>query len=241
MSLRRLTWVLALTAAFSGSARAEPVSAGSNRTTTLEFKLGGYLPLIDREPSLTSKPYETVFGGSSMLLFEVEADRILWQKFGTLGIGVSAGYAEKYGRALITQGPSAGQPANDSTALKVVPLRALAVYRLEYGALKMGIPLVPYAKVGFVFTPWWITKGGSVEVAEGSKGSGVKYGYMFAGGISLMLDFLEPQMAKDFTTDIGVNHSYLFAEYVYEEVNNFGKPGLDLSSRHWMFGFALDF
>jgi hypothetical protein len=248
MTARQLGLGIALVGACAGVAPAEVVEPPravpmeQPRSATLEFKLGGYKPLIDREASLTGKPYEQIFGASSMLLFEVEIDRILWQKFGTLGLGFSIGYAEKYAKALISPGsPGAGTPSGETTSLKVIPVRLLAVYRFDYPALRMGIPLVPYAKAGLVAMPWWVAKGGRLEFADGNRGAGAKFGYSFHGGLSLMLDFLEPRMAKDFFTDVGVSHSYLFGEYVYENVNNFGKAGLDLSSRYWMFGFAMDF
>jgi hypothetical protein len=242
MSARQLSLATALAFTFGGGiARADVVFTEQPRSVTLEFKLGGYKPLIDREASLTGKPYDAIFGGSSMLLFEGEIDKIFWQKFGTAGLGFSIGYAEKYAPARVTTGDAAGSPANESTSLKVIPIRLLAVYRLDYGATHMGIPLVPYGKAGLVAMPWWTSKGGSLEFADGNRGAGTKFGYCFTGGLSLMLDFLEPRMAKDFSTDVGVSHSYLFGEYVYEEVNTFGKAGLDLSSRHFMFGFAMDF
>ncbi len=241
MSARQLSLAAALVYAGIGVARADVVYTESPRSVTLEVKLGGYKPLIDREASLTGKPYDAIFGASSMLLFEAEVDKILWQQFGTIGLGFSIGYAEKYAPARIAQGDTAGAPANESTSLKVIPLRLLAVYRLDYGALHLGIPLVPYGKVGLVAMPWWTSKGGNLEFADGMRGAGTKFGYSFTGGVSLMLDFLEPRMAKDFSTDVGVSHSYIFGEYIYEEVNSFGKAGLDLSSRHFMFGFALDF
>jgi hypothetical protein len=226
-----------LLAACSAAAWADDKFTEPPRHLTIEIRLGGYKPLIDRESSLTGSPYQEVFGGGSMLLFEGEVDWIFWQKFGTLGAGFSIGYAEKYGHALLAD----GTPANDSTSLKVVPMRLLAVYRLDYGALHNHIPLVPYGKAGLVATPWWTSKGGGAENVNGQKGAGAKFGYSFAGGISLMLDFLEPRMAKDLTTDVGIAHSYLFAEYVFEQVRTFSQTGLDLSSRHWMFGLALDF
>jgi hypothetical protein len=60
-------------------------------------------------------------------------------------------------------------------------------------------------------------------------------------GVSLLLDVLEPRFARDFDTSLGVNHSYLFAEYTYAKVNNFGGEGFNLSDRYWMFGLALDY
>ena len=247
MTARQLGLAIALVGACGGAAAAQvpeqpraPLPE-EPRDLTVEFRLGGYRPLIDRGAS-SGQPWEEIFGNSRMLLFEGEVDKILWQKFGTIALGFSIGYAERYGKAPISPGsPGAGTPSGESTSLKVIPARLLAVYRFDYFAMRYGVPLVPYGKGGLVATGWWTAKGGSLEYADGHRGLGVKFGYSFAGGMSLMLDFLEPRLAKDFFTDVGVRHSYLFAEYVYENVNTFGKGGLDLSSRHWMFGFAMDF
>ena len=44
-----------------------------------------------------------------------------------------------------------------------------------------------------------------------------------------------------------MNHTYLFAEYAVQELtlevsgSGFGATGLDLSSRHWMFGLSFEF
>ena len=247
MTARQLGLAIALVGACGGVAAAQvpeqpraPLPE-EPRDLTVEFRLGGYRPLIDRGAS-SGQPWEEIFGSSRMLLFEGEVDKILWQKFGTIALGFSIGYAEKYAKALISPGsPGAGTPSGENTSLKVIPARLLAVYRFDYPALRYGVPLVPYGKAGLVAMGWWTQKGGSLEYADGHRGLGVKFGYSFAGGLSLMLDFLEPRLAKDFFTDLGVRHSYLFGEYVYENVNTFGKGGLDLSSRHWMFGFAMDF
>jgi len=244
MRARQLGLTIALVGACGGMADAQLLESlpEEPRSFTVEFRLGGYRPLIDRGVS-GGQPWEEVFGPHSrMLLFEGEFDKILWQKFGTVALGFSIGYGEKYAKALISPGsPGAGTPSGENTSIKVIPARLLAVYRFDYLAMRYGVPLVPYGKAGLVGTGWWTAKGGSLEYADGHRGLGVKFGYSFAGGMSLMLDFLEPRLAKDFFTDVGVRHSYLFGEFVYENVNTFGKGGLDLSSRHWMFGFAMDF
>ena len=247
MKARQLGIAIALVGACGGMAAAQvpeqpraPLPE-EPRSYTVEFRLGGYRPLIDRGAS-SGQPWEAIFGNSRMLLFEGEVDKILWEKFGTIALGFSIGYGEKYGKALISAGsPGEGTPSGENTSLKVIPARLLAVYRFDYFALRHSIPLVPYGKAGLVAMGWWTQKGGSLEYVDGHRSLGVKFGYSFAGGLSLMLDFLEPRLAKDFFTDVGVRHSYLFGEYVYENVNTFGKGGLDLSSRHWMFGFAMDF
>ncbi|WP_224245934.1 MXAN_2562 family outer membrane beta-barrel protein [Hyalangium gracile] len=210
---------------------------GSPRTGAVEFKLGGYKPRIDTEEGLDGEPYKDTFGDASLLLFELELQRYFYQGFGTAGVGFSAGYAEKYADTLTDD----GDPAEEKTALKVVPLKLNALYKFDYAAFRWGVPLVPYGKLGLIYMPWWIEKGGETQELSGRSGKGGRWGYGFTAGVSFLLDVLEPRLARDFDSDIGVNHSYFFAEWTYAEVNNFGSPGLVLSSRHWMFGLALDY
>lgn len=217
---------------------AEEVSLQSPRSGGVVLRLGGYKPLIDEEAGLNgSTPYKDVFGDASLLLFEAELQRYFYQGIGTAGFGLSAGYGEKYAAAQLVD----GAPAGDRTALKVIPLSVNAFYKFDYAAFKWGFPLVPYGKLGLIYTPWWITKGSATETVGGNKAAGGKWGWGATGGMAFMLDVLEPRFARDFDTDMGVNHSYLFAEYTYADVNNFGGAGLNLSSRRWMFGLALDY
>lgn len=221
----------------SSVASAEIIDGESPRSGMLEFKLGGVTPRISSEEALgDNDPYADTFDGS-MLLFELEVEKQLFQSFGSFAVGVSAGYAEKYGRAQLADGTE----AEESTGFRMIPLRLLGVYRFDYFARTANFPIVPYGKLGLVYTPWWMLKGGSTEVVNGRKASGGKSGYAAVVGISILLDFFDRRLARDFDNSLGVNHSYLFAEYMHEDVNNFGGPGLDLSSRHFMFGLALEY
>lgn len=216
-------------------------STESARSGLIEMKLGGLVPLIDREKGLSGTPFADTFGAhASMLLGELEYDLEIWQGFGTISAAVSAGYTEKYASATLNIGGT--QTASDErTALMLIPVRALATYRFDWLLSRYQFPLVPYVKAGLGYTAWWATKGGNIQVVDNAKAQGGKWGYALTGGLSLAVDFLEPRLAKDFDTDLGVNHTYVFAEFVYENVNNFGAPGLDLSSRHAMFGLAFEF
>jgi hypothetical protein len=214
-----------------------PYLVGSERTVGLELKLGAFRPLIDREPGLTATPYRDTFSDRSMLLFEASLERQLFQAFGTAGVGAQAGYAEIFAFART----ATGEPAAESTGLRLVPLRAFGVYRFDYAAQRWNVPLVPYAKLGLHYTIWMVTKGSGLEqTAAGQNALGGRWGYGLTAGLSLLLDFFEPRMARDFDTDLGVNHSYLFAEYNLTEVTGFGSPGLDLSGRYFMFGVAFE-
>jgi hypothetical protein len=177
-----------------------------------------------------------------MWLGEAELDFQFFQKFGSLAIGLSAGYAEKYGKGVVV---ATGQPSSESTALHIVPIKALLVYRFDWLNIKYDIPLVPYLKGGPVIMPWWVTKGPDIEVADGLKAQGYKLGLSGTLGLAFCLDFLDRRLARDFDTSMGVNHSYIFAEgtlqnmVLFEPASN-PKP-LNLSSLHVMFGLGLEF
>jgi len=227
----------ALPSLAQSASQAPLVPAQSPRSGDVELKLGTFLPRIDTEEGLTGQPYAETFGDRSMLLFELELQRYFYQGIGTAGLGVSAGYAEKYASTTT----ESGDKAEEKTALKVVPLKLNAFYKFDYAAFHWHVPLVPYGKLGLIYMPWWINKGSETQTLSERSGKGGRWGYGFTVGGAFLLDVLEPRLARDFDSDIGVNHSYFFAEWTYAEVNNFGSPGLVLSSRHWMFGLGLDY
>jgi hypothetical protein len=78
-------------------------------------------------------------------------------------------------------------------------------------------------------------------VVNGQTGSGLKWGYGFTGGVAFVLNVLSPQMAKDMQTDTGIRRTYIFAEYNYDKLDDFGKVGLNLSARYFTFGLGFEF
>jgi hypothetical protein len=230
---------------WSNIAGAEVFLGESPRTGMFEVKLGNFGPNLDREfaGTATPTPIGTLLGGTSMLYAELEYDWQFFQKYGSIAAGFSLGYGEKYGRAVVA---TTGEPSAEKTGLIVLPLKLLAVYRFDYFAIHNSFPLVPYVKGSLIYMPWWIVKGGKVEYfadADGvrRRGAGGKWGVGGTIGVSFLLDILEPRMARDFDSDIGVNHVYLFGEYEFSRVNNFGQRGFDFSDRHFMAGLGFEF
>ncbi|MBS1149494.1 MAG: hypothetical protein H6Q89_1192 [Myxococcaceae bacterium] len=227
------------------NALAAEIYGASEQSFAFEFKLGPYMPLIDRDEALTTDPYYATYGNAPMLMGELELDYQFWRPFGSIAVGFTFGYAEKFAPAIDA---TTLTPATESTGLRVFPMKLLAVYRWDWAANKHNIPLVPYLKAGFVAEPWWVVKGGKTETADGREGTGVRFGVAATIGLALQIDFLDPRLARDFDTSAGVNHTYLFAEWTITEVNNFGAKtskgtatGLDLSSRSPFFGLAVEF
>lgn len=214
----------------------------SPRDMFFEAKLSPYTPLLDRpfmDLPEADRPYYAVFGGGPMLLGEIEIDYQFFQKFGSLAGAVSVGYSEKFGHSIDAVSK---ERVDQSTGLRIVPIKAMLVYRWDWAKEKFKIPLVPYLKGAFVMMPWWVVNGGSVELSGISRGEGLKFGLAGVLGLSLELDFLDHRLARDFDSSVGVNHTYLFAEGTLQEMNLFGTAkAIDLSSQHFMFGLGFEF
>jgi hypothetical protein len=219
------------------------IKSQSPKDMFLEFKGSPWMPSLDKGFTAPG-PYQTTFGTAPMIMGEVELDYQVFQKFGTAAVGISVGYAEKFAKALVS-GTTTGERSGESTGLRVVPLKAMAVYRFDLLWLRWDVPLVPYVKGGLVFMPWWVTKGPNIEVVDGLSAIGTKFGLVGTLGVSLTLDFLDRRLARDFDSSMGVNHSYLFAEFSSQNMTlfEFNKSTLplDFSSNHWMFGLGFEF
>ena len=217
----------------------------SPRSMFLEVKLGSFFPDIDAEfagPGVdeTTLPYYAVFGGGGMLLGEIEAEYQLFQKFGSLAIGASVGYAEKYGKALDAV---TGVRTDQTNGMRLIPIKALLVYRWDYAKIRWNVPLVPYLKGGAVIMPWFVYSGGEVEQFGVKMGAGTSFGLTGTFGVALQLDFIDPRLARDFDSSVGVNHTYLFAEGTINAMSLFatGDKPLNFSSRFFMFGLGFEF
>ncbi|HEY1909164.1 MAG TPA: MXAN_2562 family outer membrane beta-barrel protein [Myxococcaceae bacterium] len=204
----------------------------------IELKIGTLVPRVGDEPGLSSNPYETIFGNKSMLYGGGEADFIAWHGYGAVSVGFSIGYAEKYAPAIVQKDSA---PSTEKTALIIFPLRLPVAYHFDILWSRYHIPFVPYAKVALLATPWRVTKGGTTEVVNGQSGAGLKWGYGFTMGVQFVLNVLSPQMAKDMRTDTGIRQTYIFAEYNYDKLDDFGKIGLNLSARYFTFGLGFEF
>jgi hypothetical protein len=231
---------------------------GSPQRFALEFKMGPFLPDVDRDysgPGLG--PYATVFGRTDSTgqaidepkAFPMPVIALDWQFVylaGPLGIGVQAGFFRDKAQALVTE-PMAGESLRsiaDSTTFGLVPLALLLSYRLELLPDKLRVPIVPYAKAGLAYSLYWV-KDGSGKLARNSSGEagrGGVPGFQVNAGAMLRLDFLEPGTAKKLDNVTGINHTYLFGEYQLSRVDNFGvgrTPSLGDST--WFAGLAIEF
>ncbi|MFA5623440.1 MAG: fibronectin type III domain-containing protein [Bradymonadales bacterium] len=234
---RKSAATMALLAAICASAVAAPQNAiadESHVNMMIELKAGPYTP------TELGAAFDTHFDGKTGYLVEAEYDYQLYRGIGSLGIGFHLGYGAIKGNAV----DSAGEPSVDETAISWLPLRISLVYRMDWLWLNLNIPFTFYGKIGFDYVFWWVTDGsGQVANAGGQSGAGGTFGWHGVAGAAFVLDWLAPGMAKSFDVEWGVNNSYIFAEFLYADINNFGtKKSLNLKDKAtFLVGLALEF
>ncbi|MBW2262496.1 MAG: hypothetical protein JRG91_11030 [Deltaproteobacteria bacterium] len=188
----------------------------------VELKFGPYYPDVDTEPGEpgVGTPYEDVFGEKQTFMFLAEFD---WQFLRlpgiSFGIGLLAGYFQDSGKGL---DPDTGERAALPRFTKV--------------------PLVPFVKAGVSYYIWWVENGRGIGRYEGTTGYGGTWGWNFSAGLMLLLDFFEPSASRTFDQEVGVNNSYLYADFFLARIDNFGdRNKLNLSDMTWTVGLAIEF
>ncbi|MDF1564222.1 MAG: fibronectin type III domain-containing protein [Deltaproteobacteria bacterium] len=237
---RRLLGGLALLALVASLLPASARAAGwveDDRGWYFELELGPYFPEIDDETAAT--PYADVFGTKQTLLGRLRLERAIWQGFGQVGVGLGAGFGQDVGKGLYPD----GTPSPDTTVFNWVPFDLAVSYRFDYAAQEWQVPLVPYLRAGLVWDLWWILDGtGGVAVdSAGERAQGGRWGFEYELGLQVLLDALDPQLAKDFERSSGVDNSYLYFAYRRLQIDGFGSAGFDLSDTTWSLGLAIEF
>ncbi|MBI3179941.1 MAG: hypothetical protein HYZ27_09790 [Deltaproteobacteria bacterium] len=244
---RLLIAVVVLSVALPAQAAQQAATWGA------EIRVGSYDPRIGNQAERDY--YQLVFGNESPLLIGLELDRYFMHIFGLIGVYVRVGQWKLAGKARQcrdatgsvidctpdTVGGSTEAP--DETTLLVVPVSLGAVYRFDLLKEELGIPLVPYGKLGLDYFFWWARTGGEVSSAtvngESREGKGGTAGFHGALGLSLNLDWIEPHSTDERRI---FRDSYLFAEVSWIKANQFGeRERLDFSDQQISFGLALDF
>ena len=204
----------------------------SPQNGAFELKFGPYTPKV-------GSSYKTSFGGDPMFLTVLELDWQFWHPPGvSLAIGGSAGFMQAYGQAelLDPDGNPTGDKSEDYSVLNVIPFSALFIARVDALADLLDVPLVPYFKAGVNWYVWWMLEGGDIPEDQGESGSGGTPGWQINTGIMLRLDSFDRMSARTFDNEVGVNHSYIFAELMWAWVDGFGDDSNMNLSTNTFFG-----
>lgn len=228
----------------------------------LEVKFGPYLPEIDRNYTGAGLgPYANVYGVTDdrgqatgqpkkgfygAIAFEWQFVKLA----GPLGVGFQWSMFRDKAQALLAEPTDdAVRSEADSTRFATMPLALQLVYRFELLADRVRVPLVPYAKFGVNYSFWWSKNGnGDISTIKDAndkvidKARGGAWGFQGNFGGMLRLDWLERGEARNLDRTTGINHTYLFGEYQFSRVNNFGrKNSINLGDGTWLLGLAVEF
>jgi hypothetical protein len=232
------------------SARAQTFSDESlqfhrQRTTqyfAFELRFGPYRPDVDSEFDGARHPYQDFFGSGDKLMTQIELDYEFFHRFGTLAAGVGVGYFSVSGTSPLANGT--GLPSADTSTMKVIPVSASAIYRFDYFLEHRAFPLVPFGKLGLDWAYWQITDGND-EIAtdgHGGRARGGTLGWHAAAGLALVLDFIDPEAARDFDNEMGVNHTSLVFQYTYADISGLGASDrMHVGDNNWSLGLMFQF
>jgi hypothetical protein len=207
-----------------------------------ELRFGPYYPDVDSEFNGTRHPYRDYFGSSSGLLTQIEADYEIWHRFGTIAAGVGLGYFSRSATAPVASGT--GQPSDDQSTFKIIPVSVSAVYRFDYFLETRKFPLVPYGKLGLDWAYWQITDGNDEIATDGQngRGRGGTLGWHAAVGLAFVLDFVDPEAARSFDSDMGVNHTSLVFQFTRSDISGLGMADrLHVGDTNWSLGLMFQF
>lgn len=221
-----------------------PLPPQSPQNFAFELRFGPYYPEVDEEFSTDVGPYEQAFGDGAQFYFGLELD---WQAVripyvGAVGPGFGWGYTRTSAPARISEGSErAGEESGEETSLTIMPMHASLVLRADELMRRTGFPLVAYGKAGFGFATWRAGAGDETAVADGVEGSGLSTGLHLAVGGMFALNILDARAAAQLDHSAGVNHSYLFFEWMKADLDGFGSATqMHVGTSTWIVGLALD-
>jgi hypothetical protein len=209
----------------------------SEQTSAIEARMGPYRPDVD--DAVAGTPFDDIFGKTRYAVgLEYDWQLLRIPAVGTLGPGVGASYVRYSAKAPLA---STGERSGQDTRLWILPVWGVGVLRVDTLARNFKIPLVPYGKLGLVYALWNCSTGGNrCRSSDGTLGRGTETGYMYAAGLMLLLDWLDPASAKEMDNSVGVNNSYFFGEFWGSDVNSFG-DGMQVGTKSWTLGLAFEF
>jgi hypothetical protein len=232
----------AQTFATLGGDGGEPRHYHSPQHFAFQLSFGPYTPDIDSEFTTGRHPYQDYYGSGGHLMSQGEFEYLPFRKMGSLGVGLGVGFFQVSGTA--PQANTTATPSGDKSTLTVVPVSLSLVYRFDYFLETRNFPIYPYAKLGFDWAYWQVTDGNGEIATDGRGGSGRggTFGWHAVIGVALILDMLDPEAARSFDSEMGVNHTGIMFEYGHYDISGLGASDrLHVGDNAWTVGLLLEF
>jgi hypothetical protein len=219
----------------------------SPQSMAFEVRFGPYYPEIDEEFGGDVGPYEDVFDNDPQFYFGVELDwlplRIPW--VGVIGPGLGWGYTRTTAPAMKEDTCSLNgdtcQPSGTDTGLTIMPMHLSAVLRADELMRRTGIPIVPYGKLGIGLATWSSSSDNGVSDNEKVLGRDTTWGIHMAVGGMFALNWLDERYSAALDESTGVNHVYLFGEWMNNQLDGLGsRPQMHVGTSTLIVGIAFD-
>ena len=177
---------------------------------------------------------------------EIDAQVLRIPHFGSLGPGFSFGYTRDE-RARAALGDGSGTSA-ENTNIEVFPMYLVAVLRVDVLLRDFHVPIVPYVKAGVaihalaIFTDSGTSNYVDPITGQNANAFGGTWGEQFAVGGMINLDWIDRRAAVSLDEATGINHTYLFGEWMFANLDNFGSSnGLRVGTNTFCGGLAFEF
>jgi hypothetical protein len=213
---------------------ASVASAETRRRGSFELGAGPYRPDVDSGFVTSPGPYREVFGSGKPWAFRLHAGRAIYTGVGALELGLKTGFFQDSGKGINSV---TGERSGDDTNLRIVPTSLTLTYRFDWLSVRYGFPFAFYARGALERYNWWVTDGGG-DWAE----KGATNGWSATGGVAFLLDFFDPELARELDKDSGMNDTWLFVDVTTTKVDDFGAgKSWDLSGDGLTFAGGLMF
>ncbi|WP_437289987.1 MXAN_2562 family outer membrane beta-barrel protein [Sorangium sp. So ce406] len=212
----------------------------SPQSFAFELRFGPYSPEVDEDPA-SGGSFEETFGDDQRFYFGMEFDWLpLRIPFvGVIGPGLGLGITSASANAF--EAGSDVRAEAEETSLTIMPLHLSAVVRIDELMRRTGIPIVPYAKAGVGMGLWYSVSGPRLARPDGVRAQGITWGTHLAAGGMLALNWLDRRASSQLDDSTGINHTYLFGEWMYANLDGFGsRPQMHVGTSTWIAGLALD-
>lgn len=174
--------------------------------------------------------FKDIYGAAEIpaLLFEYEYP--LTRAIGRIGIKGESGFIATSAKGRFKNPARAGEIPEERFSFLMVPLQATVIYRFQFADNQW---VVPFVEGGGGYY-------GIVELRDDSKSP--KFGgapvTVAAGGVNILLDWLDRQAVRQLDADYGINHVWLSLQY--RQIIGL-KEDLEVSSNLITAGFTFDF
>jgi len=212
----------------------------SPQSWAFEMRFGPYKPRIDEEFDASPGPYERIFGDANRVFVGAEVDyqafRIPW--VGTFGPGVGWQFTKMSGVAKVE---GTDEDSAETARLWIMPMYLVGVLRIDVFSREAGVPLVPYGKLGAGYALWKASNDLGTSSYDGVSGKGHSAGWQWAAGLALQLDPFDRRAAAELDESAGVNHSYLYFEWMNANLDNFGRGDhMRVGATTWAIGLTFE-